>query len=229
MVGKAGGGSGFEGGSGPSPFSRRGRAVTLSFPAGGPGRERDPPPWREREERNPGARGTEERTPAIRAAGRRRGADAASRRADAPAAAIPRIALVDWLRGAALIGMTVFHFAYDLEFFGFEEQGYADQPHWRYFATLVAGSFLFLAGVSLQLAHARGVRWSRWGRRLATIALAAVAIMVATPLRDPEHVDLLRHPPHDRVREHRGARVPALAVVVHGRGRGGGARDRPAR
>lgn len=117
------------------------------------------------------------------------GGDAASRRADASAPAtapaIPRIALVDWLRGAALIGMTVFHFAYDLEFFGFEERGYADQPHWRHFATLVAGSFLFLAGVSLQLAHARAFRWSRWGRRLAIIALAALAIMAATHYATP--------------------------------------------
>lgn len=113
------------------------------------------------------------------------GGEGASRQADAPAAAFPRIALVDGLRGAALIGMTVFHFAYDLEFFGIEERGYADQPHWRHFATLVAGSFLFLAGVSLQLAHARRIRWRRWGRRLATIALAALAITVATRFATP--------------------------------------------
>ena len=116
------------------------------------------------------------------------GGEAASPRTDAPAAApIPRIALIDWLRGAALLGMTVFHFAYDLEFFGIEEPGYADQPHWRHFATLVAGSFLFLAGVSLQLAHGRAVRWSRWGRRLATIALAALAIMAATRYATPNN------------------------------------------
>lgn len=115
------------------------------------------------------------------------GGEAAGRRSDALAAPIPRIALIDWLRGVALLGMTVFHFAYDLEFFGIEERGYADQPHWRHFATLVAGSFLFLAGVSLHLAHARGVRWRRWGRRLGTIALAALAITVATRFATPNN------------------------------------------
>ena len=113
------------------------------------------------------------------------GGEGASPRAGAPAVAFPRIALLDGLRGAALVGMTVFHFAYDLEFFGIEERGYADQPHWRHFATLVAGSFLFLAGASLHLAHAGGIRWRRWGRRLATIALAALAIMVATRFATP--------------------------------------------
>ena len=82
--------------------------------------------------------------------------------------------------------MTVFHFAYDLEHFGFAEKGFADQPHWRHFATLIAGSFLFLAGASLCLAHPRGIRWRRWGRRLGTVALAAFAISVATWFATPK-------------------------------------------
>lgn len=113
------------------------------------------------------------------------GGDTGRRAGDAPAA-IPRIALVDWLRGAALIGMTVFHFAYDLEFFGLEARGYANQPHWRHFATFVAASFLFLAGAGLVLAHPDGVRWRRWGRRLATVVLAALAITVVTWYATPK-------------------------------------------
>ena len=105
--------------------------------------------------------------------------------AGAAAPAVPRIALVDWLRGAALVAMTVFHFAYDLEFFGFAEKGYASQLHWRLFATSIAGSFLFLAGASLVLAHAAALRWRRWGRRLATVALAALAISVVTWFATP--------------------------------------------
>ena len=100
-------------------------------------------------------------------------------------AAVPRIALVDWLRGAALLAMTVFHFAYDLEFFGLAEKGYASQPHWRHFATSIASSFLFLAGASLGLAHPRGIRWRGWGRRLATVALAALAISAVTWFATP--------------------------------------------
>ena len=61
-------------------------------------------------------RGTKPRHPQ-RGTGTGTGGDTGRRERDA-LATIPRIALVDWLRGAALIGMTVFHFAYDLEFFG---------------------------------------------------------------------------------------------------------------
>ena len=98
---------------------------------------------------------------------------------------IPRIALVDFLRGAALLGMTVFHFVYDLEFFGLEERGYSEQLHWWTLATIVAGSFLFLTGVSLYLAHNDGIRWKPWRRRLAIIVLAALAITVATRFVTP--------------------------------------------
>ena len=117
--------------------------------------------------------------------GGRAGGEAGRRPGDA-LAANPRIALVDWLRGAALIGMTVFHFAYDLEHFGLEARGYADQPHWRHFATAVAASFPFLAGAGLVLAHPHRVRWRRWGRRLATVALAALAITVVTWYATPK-------------------------------------------
>ena len=127
-------------------------------------------------------RGTKPRQPQRRT---RAGGDTGRRERDA-LAAIPRIALVDWLRGAALIGMTVFHFAYDLEFFGLEARGYASQPHWRHFATFVAASFLFLAGAGLVLAHPDAVRWRRWGRRLATVILAALAITLVTWYATPK-------------------------------------------
>ena len=100
--------------------------------------------------------------------------------------AIPRIALIDFLRGAALVGMTVFHFVYDLEFFGLEERGYSDELHWWTLATIVAGSFFFLAGASLYLAHAAEIRWKPWCRRLAIIVLAALAITVVTRFVTPE-------------------------------------------
>ena len=99
---------------------------------------------------------------------------------------IPRIAIVDFLRGSALLGMTVFHFAYDLEFFGLEERGYSEQLHWWTLATIVAGSFLFLTGASLYLAHSDGIRWRPWRRRFVIIVLAALAITVVTRFVTPE-------------------------------------------
>ena len=112
--------------------------------------------------------------------------NAVAGRPAAPSREIPRMALVDFLRGVALIGMTVFHFVYDLEFFGLEERGYSDQYHWWMLAIIVAGSFLFLAGASLYLAHPHQIRWKPWARRLAIIAIAAFAITAITSYVTPE-------------------------------------------
>lgn len=101
------------------------------------------------------------------------------------AKALPRLAIVDCLRGIALIAMTVFHFVYDLEFFGLKEFGYSDQLHWWLLATCVAGSFLFLAGFSLYLAHINQISWKPWFRRLATIVLSAFAITAITSYITP--------------------------------------------
>lgn len=92
-----------------------------------------------------------------------------------------RIALVDTARTVALLGMAIFHFTFDLEMFGHLPPGTVAMPGpWAYFARLVAGSFIFLAGVSLVLAHGQGIRWRSFLRRLAILAAAAMAITVGT-------------------------------------------------
>ena len=103
--------------------------------------------------------------------------------AQAPAAR--RIPAVDLARSAALLGMVVFHFAFDLELFGHLAPGTTRMAPWALFARLVAGSFLFLAGVSLVLAHGDGIRWRSFLRRFAMIAGAAFVITVATRVAIP--------------------------------------------
>lgn len=91
-----------------------------------------------------------------------------------------RIVALDLARGLALVAMAVFHFTFDLELFGVITPGTTMLPGWRWLAYLTAGSFLFLAGVSLWLAHGRGIRWRGFWQRFAMIAAAALAITVAT-------------------------------------------------
>ncbi|MEL7429887.1 MAG: heparan-alpha-glucosaminide N-acetyltransferase [Pseudomonadota bacterium] len=96
-----------------------------------------------------------------------------------------RIELLDFLRGVALLAMTVFHFAFDLQLFGFREPGFIDQPHWKYFARGIASSFLFLVGFSLYLAHCQGVKWASWRWRMTKIMAAALVITIATYFATP--------------------------------------------
>jgi uncharacterized membrane protein len=94
---------------------------------------------------------------------------------------LSRIALVDVARTLALCGMVLFHFVFDLEMFGHLPPGTVALPGpWAIFARIVAGSFLFLAGASLVLAHGEGIRWRAFLRRLAVVSGAALAISMAT-------------------------------------------------
>jgi len=97
-----------------------------------------------------------------------------------------RIELLDFARGIALIAMTIFHFAFDLELLGIQEPGFITQPHWKYFARAIATSFLFLTGVGLYLAHRDGIRWQGWKIRMAKIVAAAIIITIATYFATPD-------------------------------------------
>lgn len=96
-----------------------------------------------------------------------------------------RIEALDLARGVALVAMTIFHFAFDLELFGLKEPGYISQPHWKYFARSIASSFLFLTGFSLYLAHANGIRWRGWSIRMVKIVASALVITIATYFATP--------------------------------------------
>lgn len=92
----------------------------------------------------------------------------------------PRIDAIDLARSIALIGMAVFHFTFDLQFFGLVPPGTSTTGFFWYFARAVAGSFLFLAGLSLWLAHGGGIRWRSFWRRWFMVAGAALLVSLGT-------------------------------------------------
>ncbi|GAA5067811.1 DUF1624 domain-containing protein [Roseibacterium beibuensis] len=97
-----------------------------------------------------------------------------------------RVLALDHARSLALLAMAIFHFAYDLETFGYLPRGTVLTGGWRMLAICTAGSFLFLAGVSLWLAHGQGARWPSFWKRFAKIAAAALLITVATRIAIPQ-------------------------------------------
>ena len=68
-----------------------------------------------------------------------------------------RIALVDVLRGCALIAMAVYHFVWDLAFFELADFGPTENPFWIWFARATAGQ---LSHAGRRRAHSRA-----WRRR----------------------------------------------------------------
>lgn len=97
-----------------------------------------------------------------------------------------RIDAIDIARGVALVAMAIYHFTWDLEFFGYAEPGLTQQGGWKLFARCIASSFLFLVGISLVLGHSDGIRWRGFGRRLLQIAAAAALITIATWFATPD-------------------------------------------
>ncbi len=97
-----------------------------------------------------------------------------------------RIEAIDLARGVALVAMASYHFTWDLEFFGYVEPGLTAVGGWKLYARCIASSFLFLVGISMFLAHGKGIRWVGFWRRLAMIAAAALAISLVTWVAVPD-------------------------------------------
>jgi uncharacterized membrane protein len=98
----------------------------------------------------------------------------------------PRIAAIDSARGAALIGMAIYHLSWDLAYFHLAPAYLPMTPPMRLFSHAVAGAFLLLAGASLALAHRGGVRWPAFWRRLAVVGGAAALVTGATYFFAPD-------------------------------------------
>ncbi|WP_244513196.1 MULTISPECIES: DUF1624 domain-containing protein [unclassified Ensifer] len=82
--------------------------------------------------------------------------------------------------------MALYHFVWDLEFFGYVAAGTAGTGGWKIFARLIASSFLFLAGYSLVLGQWPKIRLDAFLRRFAKIAGAAALITLATYFAFPD-------------------------------------------
>jgi uncharacterized membrane protein len=91
-----------------------------------------------------------------------------------------RLLALDLTRTLALVCMVVFHFTFDLALFGHIDPGTMSQPFWYYFARMIAGSFLFLSGVSLWIAHGQGIRWPAFWTRFAKLVAAAALVTLAS-------------------------------------------------
>jgi uncharacterized membrane protein len=99
----------------------------------------------------------------------------------------PRLALVDVLRGVAILGMVVYHFAWDLSYYRLIATDVTTDPGWVLLQRSVLSSFLVLVGVSLVLGHGDGIRWPAFWRRLGILAAAALAVTVGTYLMFPDY------------------------------------------
>lgn len=103
-----------------------------------------------------------------------------------PRATLPRLPVIDFVRGSALIAMAIFHFAWDLENFSFARAGLTAEIEWKLFARAIASSFLALVGISAWLAYHNGFNARSFYKRLAYVGGAAAIITIATLYATPK-------------------------------------------
>lgn len=96
-----------------------------------------------------------------------------------------RYFLIDVLRGAAIGLMFIYHFCFDLNYFGHLQIRFNSEPFWINFRTLIVSLFLGVVGISLQLAHARHWQPNAYFRRLGWLFGAAMLVSLSSYLMYP--------------------------------------------
>lgn len=73
---------------------------------------------------------------------------------------IDRLPVLDALRGFAMLWMTIFHFSFDLNHFGWIQQDFYASPVWTWQRSCIVSLFLFCVGWSQALTE--HFSWKRW-------------------------------------------------------------------
>ena len=89
-----------------------------------------------------------------------------------------RIAWIDNLRGIAILLMMIFHFCYDLRYFGWVNWNVPNGDGWWQFRYLILSLFIFTMGMSLFIAHQKKFNRKRFFIRLAQLGIASVLVTV---------------------------------------------------
>lgn len=87
---------------------------------------------------------------------------------------------LDALRGVAIVWMAVFHFSYDLNYFGFIQQNFLEDPKWTLQRTCIVTLFLLCAGSGQEIATRQGQPPVRFWKRWAQIAGGALLVSAAS-------------------------------------------------
>ena len=96
-----------------------------------------------------------------------------------------RIACLDGLRALAIMLMVIYHFFFDLHYFGLYDTNLNESGSWRVFRYIILSLFLICVGISLALSHEKGIRWKAYWKRLAWLFGACVLVSAGSYTQFP--------------------------------------------
>jgi len=88
--------------------------------------------------------------------------------------------LLDVARGFAILLMFIYHFSYDLDYYGFIQQQFLLDPFWLNFRTVIVTLFLTIMGMSLYLASHPGLNKKSFRRRLTLLIIYSAIVSLAS-------------------------------------------------
>ncbi|TMH28251.1 MAG: DUF1624 domain-containing protein [Betaproteobacteria bacterium] len=97
-----------------------------------------------------------------------------------------RISAIDALRGAAILAMIGYHFAFDLSWFGVFRADFNNDALWLSLRAIIVSAFLLLVGVSLVLARLARISAHRFWKRIALIVLCALLVTAGSYFTFPQ-------------------------------------------
>ncbi|MBU2871681.1 heparan-alpha-glucosaminide N-acetyltransferase [Colwellia sp. E2M01] len=93
---------------------------------------------------------------------------------------------VDLIRSIAILLMVIFHFFYDLKFFGWVDWYAYDNQGWKNFRCVILTLFFICVGVGLVYSHGRKINWQSFTKRLVKIAIGAGVITTISLVMFPQ-------------------------------------------
>ena len=95
---------------------------------------------------------------------------------------------IDMSRGFAILLMFIYHFSFDLDYYGFIQQDFYQDPFWINFRTIIVTLFLTIVGISLYLANYRGLNKKRFRQRLLLLIIYSLLVSVSSWIMYPKAV-----------------------------------------
>ncbi|HIC42925.1 MAG TPA: DUF1624 domain-containing protein [Sulfurimonas sp.] len=87
---------------------------------------------------------------------------------------------LDFLRGFATLLMIIFHFSYDLAYFGYADYQTTVDFEWRAFRSLILSTFLLVLGMSIYAAYSHSIDWKKVFKRSVKLFIISLIISIGS-------------------------------------------------